>query len=48
MIAGAGAVIVAAVLAIGIPWIMNAINTVATDDADVNDHVTFVTARVRG
>ena len=44
----AGAVILAAVLAVGIPWIRDALNTVSTDDAFVNGHVTFVAARVRG
>src|SRR5438874_2614632 len=49
MLLGAGgAVILAAVLAVGIPWIVDALNTVSTDDAFVNGHVTFVAARVRG
>ena len=48
LLGGAGAVILAAALAVGIPWIMNALNTVSTDDAYVNGHVTFVAARVRG
>jgi len=43
----AGAVILAGVLAVGIPWILNALNTVSTDDAFVNGHVTFVAARAR-
>ena len=33
---------------LAIPWILNALNTVSTDDAYVNGHVTFVAARVRG
>jgi membrane fusion protein (multidrug efflux system) len=48
LIGGAGAVILVGVLAIGVPWIMHALNTVSTDDAYVNGHVTFVAARVRG
>jgi membrane fusion protein, multidrug efflux system len=44
----AGAVVLAAVLVIGIPWILEALSTVSTDDAYVNGHVTFVAARVRG
>src|SRR5262249_40617129 len=47
-LAGAGTVIAAAVLAIGIPWTIKALNTVSTDDAYVNGHVTFVAPRVRG
>ncbi len=37
---------IAAVL--GIPWIQEDLNTVSTDDAYVNGHVTFVSARVPG
>src|SRR5262245_21238932 len=48
LLAGAGTAIVAAVLAIAVPWITNALNTVSTDDAYVNGHVTFVAPRVRG
>jgi membrane fusion protein (multidrug efflux system) len=49
MLLGAvGAVVLAAVLVFGIPWIREALNTVSTDDAYVNSHVTFVAARVRG
>ena len=32
--------IVAAALAIGVPWVRDALNTVSTDDAYVNGHVT--------
>ncbi|MBR0800760.1 HlyD family secretion protein [Bradyrhizobium jicamae] len=39
-------VIVAAVF--GIPWIRQTLNTVSTDDAFVNGHVTFVAPRVHG
>src|SRR5262249_48928427 len=48
LFAGAGAVIVATVLGVGVPWTIKALNTVSTDDAYVNGHVTFVAARVRG
>jgi membrane fusion protein, multidrug efflux system len=48
LLGAAGAVVLAAVLVIGIPWILEALNTVSTDDAYVNGHVTFVAARVRG
>jgi membrane fusion protein, multidrug efflux system len=39
---------VAAALWFGVPWIRFTLNTVSTDDAFVNGHVTFVAARVRG
>ena len=48
LLAGASTVIVAAALAIGVPWVRDALNTVSTDDAYVNGHVTFVGPRVRG
>ena len=32
----------------GIPWILGVLNTVSTDDAYVNGHVTFVAPRVPG
>jgi membrane fusion protein (multidrug efflux system) len=32
----------------GIPWVRQTLNTVSTDDAYVNGHVTFVAARVPG
>jgi membrane fusion protein (multidrug efflux system) len=48
LLGAAGIVVLAAVLVIGIPAILNALNTVSTDDAYVNGHVTFVAARVRG
>lgn len=44
----AGAVILAIVLAFGIPIAAHALNTVSTDDAYVNGHVTFVAPRVNG
>src|SRR5215468_9755005 len=48
LLGAAGAVVLAGVLAVGIPWVVEAFNTVSTDDAYVNGHVTFVAARVRG
>ena len=38
----------AAALWFGIPWVQTTLNTVSTDDAYVNGHVTFVAARVKG
>jgi membrane fusion protein (multidrug efflux system) len=43
-----GVVILAMVLALGIPWVHRVLNTVSTDDAYVNGHVTFVAPRVAG
>jgi membrane fusion protein, multidrug efflux system len=43
-----GALILAGVIVFGIPAIRLAFNTVSTDDAYVNGHVTFVAARIRG
>lgn len=43
-----GAVALVIVLAVGIPLVIHALNTVSTDDAYVNGHVTFVAARVPG
>jgi membrane fusion protein (multidrug efflux system) len=43
-----GALILAGALWVGIPWIRQTLNTVSTDDAYVNGHVTFVAARVSG
>ena len=31
-----------------VPWVITALNTVSTDDAYVNSHVTFVAPRVAG
>ena len=42
-----GAVVIAAAV-YGIPWIRFVLNTVSTDDAFVNGHVTFVAPRVHG
>lgn len=43
-----GALVLAAALAFGIPYIHRTLNTVSTDDAYVNGHVTFVAPRVGG
>ena len=45
---GAGIVILAPALYFGIPWVDRMLNTVSTDDAYVNGHVTFVAPRVPG
>jgi membrane fusion protein, multidrug efflux system len=42
------ALVLAAIGIFGVPWIQLALNTVSTDDAYVNGHVTFVAARVSG
>jgi membrane fusion protein (multidrug efflux system) len=43
-----GALILAAAGVFGIPWIREMLNTVSTDDAYVNGHVTFVAPRISG
>ena len=43
-----GVVLLAAGAVIGVPWVIRAWNTVSTDDAYVNGHVTFVAPRVSG
>src|SRR5579862_6778803 len=43
-----GVVVLAGVVVFGIPWIKAMLNTVSTDDAFVNGHVTFVAPRVAG
>jgi membrane fusion protein, multidrug efflux system len=43
-----GALILAVLLAFGIPYIHRTLTTVSTDDAYVNGHVTFVAPRVAG
>ena len=48
LLGAAGLLIVAAALWFGIPWVQTTLNTVSTDDAYVNGHVTFVAARVKG
>ncbi len=42
------ALVLTAILIFGVPWIRLTLNTVSTDDAYVNGHVTFVAARVSG
>ena len=42
------ALVLAGILIFGVPWIRLTLNTVSTDDAYVNGHVTFVAARVGG
>src|SRR5271170_2152055 len=48
LLGAAGLLILAGALWFGIPWIQTTLNTVSTDDAYVNGHVTFVAARVKG
>ncbi len=43
-----GVLVLAGALWFGVPWVQMTLNTVSTDDAYVNGHVTFVAARVRG
>ncbi len=45
---GVGGGIALVALVFGAPWVIETINTVSTDDAYVNGHVTFVAARVAG
>ena len=45
---GIGVIVLAGLLVFGIPWIEAMLNTVSTDDAYVNGHVTFVAPRVPG
>jgi membrane fusion protein (multidrug efflux system) len=45
---GVGVVVLALLLVVGIPWVEEMLNTVSTDDAFVNGHVTFVAPRVAG
>jgi membrane fusion protein (multidrug efflux system) len=44
----AGALVLLAALVFGVPWVQQTLNTVSTDDAFVNGHVTFVAPRVPG
>jgi len=49
LLAGAlGIAVLAVLLVFGIPWVKEMLNTVSTDDAYVNGHVTFVAPRVAG
>jgi membrane fusion protein (multidrug efflux system) len=43
-----GVVVLAGLIVFGIPWVEEMLNTVSTDDAYVNGHVTFVAPRVGG
>jgi membrane fusion protein (multidrug efflux system) len=43
-----GVAVLAVLLVLGIPWVVKMLNTVSTDDAYVNGHVTFVAPRVAG
>ena len=47
-IAVVAVLVLAAIWKVGVPWVELSLNTVSTDDAYVNGHVTFVAARVRG
>jgi membrane fusion protein, multidrug efflux system len=44
----AGVIVAVALIFVGIPRIIHALNTVSTDDAYVNSHLTFVAPRVIG
>src|SRR5262252_2924290 len=48
LIGALGALVLVVVCIFGIPWILASLNTVSTDDAYVNGHVTFVAPRVAG
>jgi membrane fusion protein, multidrug efflux system len=48
LIGAVGLLVLAAALWFGVPYILLTLNTVSTDDAFVNGHVTFVAPRVRG
>jgi membrane fusion protein, multidrug efflux system len=48
VIGALGVLVLAALLAFGIPYIHRTLTTVSTDDAYVNGHVTFVAPRVAG
>jgi membrane fusion protein (multidrug efflux system) len=41
-------IVIVVLLVVAIPWINTALNTVSTDDAYVNGHVTFVAPRISG
>ena len=48
LLGAVGVLVLAGALWFGIPWVRMTLNTVSTDDAYVNGHVTFVAARVKG
>jgi len=45
---GAGAVLLLLIFIEGVPWLVTALSTASTDDAFVNEHVTWVAPRVPG
>jgi membrane fusion protein, multidrug efflux system len=48
LLGAVGALVLLAALVFGVPWVQQTLNTVSTDDAFVNGHVTFVAPRVPG
>ena len=48
LLGGLGIAVLAVVVVFGIPWVEAMFDTVSTDDAYVNGHVTFVASRVPG
>ena len=48
LLGGVGVLALLLILFEGIPWVRTALQTVSTDDAYVNGHVTFVAPRVAG
>jgi membrane fusion protein (multidrug efflux system) len=48
LFAALGVVVLAVLIVFGVPWVEAMLNTVSTDDAFVNGHVTFVAPRVAG
>jgi len=46
--AALGVVVLAVLIVLGVPWVEAMLDTVSTDDAFVNGHVTFVAPRVAG
>jgi membrane fusion protein (multidrug efflux system) len=48
LVGGLGIVVLVVLLVFGVPWVVAMFNTVSTDDAYVNGHVTFVAPRVPG
>ena len=48
LLGGVGVLALLLILFEGIPWVRTTLQTVSTDDAYVNGHVTFVAARVAG
>ena len=43
-----GVCVLAVLLVFGVPWVEELLNTVSTDDAYVNGHVTFVAPGIAG